>query len=60
VNMQLDKLPIVKTSALEMLIVDLEAQWLNQMQWRKRRGAQSRDAPRVGRDLGFEQDDMHV
>jgi hypothetical protein len=58
--MQIDKLPIVETSTLEMLIVDLEAQWLNQMQWRKRRGAQSRDAPRVRWDLGFEQDDLHV
>jgi hypothetical protein len=30
------------------------------MKWRKRRGAQTRNAPRVRRDLGLEQDDMHV
>src|SRR5690606_5059612 len=49
---------IIQPGTAQPLVIQLETQWLDQMQLAAGIGAQTDDVARVGRDLGLEQGDM--
>jgi hypothetical protein len=51
--------PVVEPGALEVAILELEAQGLHQVQARSRGRGQARGAAGVVRDLGVDEDDLH-
>src|SRR5688572_11579345 len=51
--------PIVHPGALELFVVELEAERLKEMQRCPCRGAEARDVAGVGRKLRFNKDDVH-
>ena len=57
--MPLDVLPVIHARALELRVVEFEAERLDQVQRRARGRAQPRHVARVRRDFGFDQDDVH-
>ena len=52
-------LPIVHARALELGVVEFEAEWLNEVERGMGGGAEAGDIAGVWRNFGFEQDDMH-
>jgi len=54
----IDKLPVVKTSPFQVLVIGGKTQGADQMQDRVRGPAQPGDAPGVGGNLRLDQDDM--
>ena len=57
--MPLDVLPVIHARAFELGIVELEAEGFDEMERRAGGGAEARDVAGVGRDFGFEQDEVH-
>lgn len=55
----IDVLPIIHPGAFELLVVELKSKRLNQMQRGAGRGAEAGDVAGVGRNFGFEQNDVH-
>ena len=53
-------LPVIHARALELRVVELEAERLDQVQRRLRRRAQPRHVARVRRDFRFNQNDVHA
>ena len=58
--MPLDVLPVIHARALELRVVELEAERLDQMQRRLGGRAKPRHIARVRRDFRFNQDDVHI
>ena len=57
--MPLDVLPVIHPGALELRVVQLEAERFNQVQGALGGGAQPRHVPRVRGDFRFEQNNVH-
>src|ERR1700733_9353816 len=58
--MPFDVLPIVHAGALKLCVVEFETERLDQVQDRPGGRAETRHIAGVGRDFGFEKDDIHV
>src|ERR1700743_702358 len=54
-----DLLPVVHAGTFELRIIELETERLNQMQRGFSGRAQSRHIARIGRDFGFDEDNIH-
>jgi hypothetical protein len=60
VQSNVDELPVIKSRPFEMLIINLETQWLDQVERRESCRAQPRNTAGVRRNLGLEQDHVHL
>ena len=54
-----DLLPVVHAGAFELAVVELEAEGFDEMEGGVGGGAEAGDVAGVGRDFGFEEDDVH-
>ena len=52
--------PVIQTGALQVAVVDGEAERVHQVEHRVRCPAEAGDGTGVGRDLGFDEDDVQV
>ena len=59
VHVKVNEFPVIQAGTLQMLVVDFEAERLDEVQRSEGRGAESRDAARIRRNLGFEKNDVH-
>ena len=56
-SLHIDELAVVEAGAPEFLLLEVEAERLDELQLRARVGAQADDVPRVRRDLRFVEND---
>jgi hypothetical protein len=56
--MHLDQVPVVKTSATDRLFVHPKAERMDEMEGAVRCRAEASDVPRIGGDLGLDEDDV--
>jgi hypothetical protein len=59
VDAKVNEFPVVEPGTFQMLVIDLETQWLDQMERCEGCRAQPRNASGIGRDLRLNQDDVH-
>ena len=57
--MPANMLPIIHPGSFELSIIHFETERFDEMERGGGRGAETGNVPRVGRDFGFEEDDVH-
>ena len=57
--MPLDLLPVIHSSPLQVTVIELESEWLDQVEQRAGGGAQAGHIAGIGRDFGFDEDNLH-
>ena len=59
VNGEIDEVPIVEPSALQVAVLETETEGFDEMEFRPEAGGQASGATGVVRDLGMDEDDVH-